>query len=67
MPADPKTAQGFINYIFALMSVTLCSPSHTSFIKRAKSINVSFKTPTLGEIAYQVIDSTELKVFGEAE
>ena len=35
--------------------------------KRAKSVDVSFKTPTWGEIAYLVIDSTGLKVFGEGE
>jgi hypothetical protein len=35
--------------------------------KRAKSVNVSFKTFTRGEIAHLVIDSTGLKVFGEGE
>ncbi|TPP20296.1 transposase, partial [Salmonella enterica subsp. enterica serovar Typhimurium] len=35
--------------------------------RRAKSVNVSFKTPTRGEIAHLVIDSTGLKVFGEGE
>ncbi|EHA9624842.1 hypothetical protein JJS27_004788, partial [Salmonella enterica subsp. enterica serovar Mbandaka] len=34
---------------------------------RAKSVNVSFKTSTRGEIAHLVIDSTGLKVFGEGE
>ncbi|RXY82287.1 IS5 family transposase, partial [Klebsiella pneumoniae] len=33
----------------------------------AKSVNVSFKTFTRGEIAHLVIDSTGLKVFGEGE
>ncbi|WP_250386705.1 IS5 family transposase, partial [Escherichia coli] len=35
--------------------------------RRAKSVNISFKTPTRGEIAHLVIDSTGLKVFGEGE
>ncbi|MRE66012.1 IS5/IS1182 family transposase, partial [Klebsiella quasipneumoniae] len=35
--------------------------------RRAKSVNVSFKTFTRGEIAHLVIDSTGLKVFGEGE
>ncbi len=39
----------------------------TSVSKRAKSVNVSFKTFTRGEIAHLVIDSTGLKVFGEGE
>lgn len=33
----------------------------------ARSVSVSFKTPTRGEIAHLVIDSTGLKVFGEGE
>ena len=41
--------------------------SDNSVSKRAKSVSVSFKTPTRGEIAHLVIDSTGLKVFGEGE
>ncbi|MEV9037943.1 transposase, partial [Klebsiella pneumoniae] len=53
--------------IFALMNVPLRCPDYTSVSKRAKSVNVSFKTSTRGEIAHLVIDSTGLKVFGEGE
>nr|QTX14987.1 Mobile element protein [Klebsiella pneumoniae] len=52
---------------FALMDVPLRCPDYTSVSKRAKSVNVSFKTPTRGEISHLVIDSTGLKVFGEGE
>ncbi len=62
-----RAAQGFIDSIFALMNVPLRCPDYTSFSKRAKSVNVSFKTPTRGEIAHLLIDSTGLKVFGEGE
>ncbi|EKS7764879.1 IS5 family transposase [Edwardsiella ictaluri] len=62
-----RAAQGFIDSIFTLMGVPLRSPDYTSVSKRAKSVNVSFKTPTRGEIAHLVIDSTGLKVFGEGE
>lgn len=61
------TAQGFIDSIFALMDVPLRCPDYTSVSKQAKSMNVSFKTPTRGEIAHLMIDSTGLKVFGEGE
>ncbi|MBJ3665019.1 IS5 family transposase, partial [Salmonella enterica subsp. enterica serovar Braenderup] len=53
--------------IFTLMNVPLRCPDYTSVSKRAKSVNVSFKTFTRGEIAHLVIDSTGLKVFGEGE
>ncbi len=49
------------------MNVPLRCPDYTSVSKRAKSVNVSFKTFTRGEIAHLVIDSTGLKVFGEGE
>ncbi|AUC43607.1 Mobile element protein [Dickeya solani RNS 08.23.3.1.A] len=42
-------------------------PDYRSVSKRAKSVDVSFKTPTRGEISYLVIDSTGLNVFGEGE
>jgi hypothetical protein len=62
-----RAAQGFIDSIFSLMNVPLRCPDYSSVSKRAKSVNVSFKTPTRGEIAHLVIDSTGLKVFGEGE
>ncbi|BDA92409.1 hypothetical protein E3AUHO_50950 [Klebsiella pneumoniae subsp. pneumoniae] len=58
-----RAAQGFIDSIFTLMNVPLRCPDYTSVSKRAKSVNVSFKTFTRGEIAHLVIDSTGLKVF----
>ncbi len=50
------------------MNVPLRCPDYTSVSKRAKSVNVSFKTrpPGVG-IVHLVIDSTGLKVFGEGE
>ncbi|HBX8063993.1 TPA: transposase, partial [Klebsiella pneumoniae] len=44
-----RAAQGFIDSIFALMNVPLRCPDYTSVSKRAKSVNVSFKTFTRGE------------------
>lgn len=62
-----RAAEDFIDSIFALMDVPLRCPDYTSVSKRAKSVNVSFETPTWGEIAHFVINSTGLKVFGEGE
>ena len=45
-----RAAQGFIDSIFAMMGVPLRCPDYTSVSKRAKSVNVSFKTPTRGEL-----------------
>lgn len=49
------------------MGVPLRCSNYTSASKRAKSVNVSFKTPPRGEITHLVIYSTGLKVFGEGE
>ncbi|QBH10107.1 IS5 family transposase [Klebsiella pneumoniae] len=62
-----RAAQGFIDSIFTLMNVPLRCPDYSCVSRRAKSVNVSFKTFTRGEIAHLVIDSTGLKVFGEGE
>ncbi len=62
-----RAAQGFIDSIFALMGVPLRCPDYTRVSKRARSVNVSFKTSTRREIAHLAIDSTGLKVFGDGE
>ncbi|EFE5034908.1 TPA: hypothetical protein J1Y61_004538 [Escherichia coli] len=53
-----QTALGVIDSTFALMNAPLCCLDYTSVSKRAKLVNVSFKTPTRHEIAYPMIDST---------
>lgn len=40
-----RAAQGFIDPIFAMMGVPLRCPDCTSVSKRARSVNVSVKTP----------------------
>lgn len=62
-----QAAQGSIWFRFDLMGVPLRCPDYTSVSKRAKSVNVRFKRPLVGEIAHLVVDSTGLKVFGEGE
>lgn len=62
-----RAEQGFIDSIFTLMKLPLRCPDYSCVSRRAKSVNIPFKTPTRGEIAHLVIDSTGLKVFGEGE
>lgn len=49
------------------MKLPLRCPDYSCVSRRAKSVNIPFKTPTRGEIAHLVIDSTGLEVFGEGE
>lgn len=62
-----RPAQGFIDSIFTLMGVPLRCPDYICVSRREKSVCVSFKTVTRGQIAHLVIDSTGLKVFREGE
>lgn len=62
-----RALQGFVDSIFKLMELPLCCPDYSLVSKRAKSVNISIKTPTRGEISHLVIDSTGLKVLGEGE
>ncbi|HAV0157791.1 TPA: IS5 family transposase [Salmonella enterica] len=62
-----RALQGFIDSIFQLMGMALICPDYSLVSKRAKTVNISIKIPTRGEIEHLVIDSTGLKVFGEGE
>jgi hypothetical protein len=62
-----RAAQGFIDSIFTLMKLPLRCLDYSCVSRRAKSVNIPFKTPTRDKIAHLVIDSTGLKVFGEGE
>lgn len=62
-----RALQGFVDSIFTLIALPLRCPDYSLVSKRAKSVNISIKTPTRGEISHLVIDTTGLKVFGEGE
>ncbi len=62
-----RAIQGFIDSIVTLIKVALNCPDDTCISKRAKSGHVPFKTPTPGEIAHLVINSSGLNVLGEGE
>ncbi len=59
--------QGFINSIFKLAQLPLSCPNYSCISKRAKTVNVAFKTKTKGTIQHLAIDTTGLKVYGEGE
>ncbi|BCU46041.1 transposase DDE domain protein [Enterobacter hormaechei] len=44
-----RAAQGFIDSIFSLMNVPLRCPDYSCVSRRAKSVNVSFKTALLNK------------------
>ncbi len=62
-----RALQGFVDSIFKLMALPLRCPDYSLVSKRAKSVSISIKTPTRGEISHLVIDATGLKVFGKGE
>lgn len=59
-------SQGFIDSIFRLALVPLRSPCYSCISRRAKEVDVSFKTKTKGP-QHLAIDAKGLKIYGEGE
>lgn len=53
--------------MFQLAHLPLRCPHYNCISRRAKDVDVSFKTKTKGAIQYLAIDATGLKVYGEGE
>ncbi len=62
-----RALQGFLDSVFNLANIPLVCPHYTCISRRAKKVEVSFKTKTRGAIQHLVIDATGLKVYGEGE
>ncbi len=60
-----RALQSFVDSMVKLMSLPLCCPDYSLVSRRAKSVNISIKTPTRGEISHLVMDSTGLKVLAK--
>lgn len=54
--------QGFIKSIFKLAQLPLSCPHYSCISKRAKTVNVAFKTKTKGTVVHLVIDATTLGI-----
>nr|AKN37953.1 Mobile element protein [Enterovibrio norvegicus] len=62
-----RASQGFIDSVFRLGQIPLSCPHYSCISRRAKDVDVSFKTKTKGPIQHLAIDATGLKVYGEGE
>lgn len=62
-----RAAQGFMDSVFRLAQLPLRCPHYSCISRRAKDINVSFKTKSKEPIQHLAIDATGLKVYGEGE
>ncbi len=62
-----RALQGFIDSIFRLANVLLVCPHYTCISRRAKDVEVCFKTSSRGTIQHLAIDATGVKVYGEGE
>ncbi len=60
-----RARQGFVDSVFRLAHVPLSCPHCTYISRRAKQVEVSFKTKARGVMQHLVIDATDLKVYGE--
>ncbi len=62
-----RALQGFLDSVFKLANIPLICPHDTCINRRAKEVEISFKTKTRSAIQYLAIDATGLKVYGEGE
>lgn len=62
-----RALQGFLDSVFKLANIPLVCPHHTCISRRAKEVEVYFKTKTRGAIQHLAIDATCLKVYDEGE
>ena len=62
-----RALQGFIDSIFRLANVLLVCPHYTCISRRAKDVEVCFKTSSRGTTQHLAIDATGVKVYGEGE
>ncbi|EOX4789513.1 IS5 family transposase [Vibrio alginolyticus] len=62
-----RALQGLIDSVFRLAQIPLSCPHYSCISRRAKDVDVSFKTKTKGPIQHLAIDATGLKVYGEGE
>jgi hypothetical protein len=62
-----RALQGFLASVFKIAHIPLVCPHYTCISRRAREVEVSFKTKTRGAIQHLAIDATGLKVYGEGE
>ncbi|WP_039459450.1 transposase, partial [Candidatus Jidaibacter acanthamoebae] len=62
-----RQTEGFVRSIFELTGLRLKVPEFSRLSKRAKSLLKRINLPLLGEEGYLMIDSTDIKVYGESE
>ncbi len=62
-----RALRGFLDSLFKLASIPLICPHYTSISRRAKDVEVSFKTKTRGVIQHLAIDAAGLKLYAEGD
>ena len=62
-----RQAEGFLTSLFALMSLDLPAPDHTTLSRRGQLLDVSLRHLPRDKRLHLLIDSTGLSMFGEGE
>lgn len=60
-------SQVFIDSVFRLAQISLSCPYYSCINRRAKDVDVSFKTKTKRAIQHLARDATSIKIYGEGE
>jgi IS5 family transposase len=62
-----RQAEGFLNSLFAMMSIDLSAPDHTTLSRRGQHLTATLRPVPTGKPVHLVIDSTGLSMVGEGE
>jgi hypothetical protein len=62
-----RQTQGFLQSVFELMKLNLAAPDHSTLSRRERQLEITLPVKNLSESLHLVIDSTEVKVYGEGE
>ena len=62
-----RQTEGFVNSLFAMMTLDLSAPDHTTLSRRGQHLTLPFRQIPTGEGVQLIIDSTSLSMVGEGD
>jgi IS5 family transposase len=62
-----RQTEGFVNSLFAMMSIDLSAPDHTTLSRRSQHLTARLRPVPTGQPLHLIIDSTGLSMVGEGE
>jgi IS5 family transposase len=62
-----RQAEGFLQSLFGMMGIELCTPDHTTLSRRGQFLDVTLRRVPTGGGLHLIVDSSGLSIVGEGE